>query len=75
MCCLGRTRALVREHGSSTKKKSRNNEYIMGSHGGKIPSIISLLQNLKTLTTPKVWSIKPRSIELSVNALHSEAMI
>lgn len=47
----------------------------MGSHGGKIPSIISLLQNLKTLTTPKVWSIKPRSIELSVNALHSEAMI
>lgn len=47
----------------------------MGSHGGKIPSTISLLQNLKILTTPKVWSIKPRSIELSVTALHSEAMI
>lgn len=30
----------------------------MGSHGGKIPSTISLLQNLKILTTPKVWSIK-----------------
>ena len=46
----------------------------MGSHGRKIAGTISLLQNLKTLTTPKAWSVKPRSIQLSMNALRSEAM-
>lgn len=46
----------------------------MGSHGRKMASTVSLLQNLKTLTTPEAWSVKRRSIQLSMNALHSEAM-